>query len=783
MTHGFADVDDTTVENNLIIAEQVRLLYKNASVSMIASLVNPPVVAFVFWNIVDRTSLIAWMAGIVLVTLIRYADVFRYLRFESDPLLADRGARRFTVGAGLSGIAWGLSAVLIFPADSLGHQMVLAFVHGGMLIGAAVAYASVRKSFFAFSIPGSLPIVIRFLVMGDTVHVGMGVMALLFVILTCGMAVHIHKMNTESLAARFENKNLIAHLELAKEGAEELARDLSREIEIRKETEEELQRHQDHLEELVGERSAELMRTNDRLKNEIAERLRAERALARSEEYFRSLIEHSLDVIMVIDANGRILYESPSTERLMGYAPEELHGTVAFDIIHEDERQEAADALARVVQNPGSVDSLVTRVRHRDGSWRVFEVIGKGIADDAGEVTVIVNSRDITERRKMEQELLRAQKLESLGVLAGGIAHDFNNLLTAIMGNITLAKMQVNPTDKTFHRLMRAEEASLRAKDLSRQLLTFSRGGEPVKKMVSIETLVRETAYVALKGTAAAAAFLVPDGLWPAEVDEGQICQLFHNLLVNAEQAMPEGGSITIRCENVHIRPDDMLPLLPGRHVKITVEDQGVGIPKENLNKIFDPYFTTKEKGSGLGLASVYSIARRHNGHIAAESEGGRGSRFHVYLPASEKTELPGAGKEYHGTSGCRVLLMDDEEAIRDVAHEMLREDGHTVTVTEEGGRAVAAYQNALAAGEPFDVVILDLTVPGGMGGLETIRRLLEIDPAVKAIVNSGYSDDRVMADYRRYGFKGVLKKPFEVTDLARKVREVMAMGAPGDSA
>ncbi len=776
MTDGLADIDHDVWqdnEKNLIIEEQVRLLYKNASVTMISSLVNPPVIAFLFWGVVGRASLIAWVTGVMLVTLIRYADVFSYRRSVADPSLTCRRLRRFTVGAGLSGIAWGLSAVLIFPAESLVHQTVLAFVHGGMLIGAAGTYAPVRKSFFAFSIPGSLPIVIRFLAMGDIVHVGMGGMALLFVILISGIAVHIHKMNAESLAVRFANKNLISYLELAKENAEELARDLSQEIEMRKKTEEELQHHREHLEELVGERSAELVSANDRLKNEIAERLKAEKALARSEEYFRSLIEHSLDVIAVIDRGGRILYESPSIERLMGYTPEELRGRVVFDIVHEDDRQIAAEALDKVVQNPGNVDSLVARIRHRNGSWRLFEIIGKGIADDAGTVTVIINSRDITERKKMEQELIRAQKLESIGVLAGGIAHDFNNLLTAIMGNVTLAKMQVTPGDKIFQRLTKVEEASLRAKDLSRQLLTFSRGGKPIKKMASLETLLRETAYAALKGTAAAVEFSIPDGLWPAEVDEGQIRQLFHNLLVNAEQAMPQGGSIMICCENVHIRPDDMLPLLPGRHVKITVEDQGIGIPQENLNRIFDPYFTTKKKGSGLGLASVYSIARRHNGHIAVESEGG-GSRFHVLLPAPEKTAPVRNGEEGLCRGGGRVLLMDDEEAIRDVTQEMLREDGHTVVVTEEGEKAIAVYQNALAAGEPFDVVILDLTVPGGMGGLETIRRLLEIDPKVKAIVSSGYSDDQVMADHRRYGFMGVLTKPFEITGLARKVREVM---------
>jgi signal transduction histidine kinase/CheY-like chemotaxis protein len=386
---------------------------------------------------------------------------------------------------------------------------------------------------------------------------------------------------------------------------------------------------------------------------------------------------------------------------------------------------------------------------------------------------------DITERKKMEEELMKAQKLESLGILAGGIAHDFNNLLTAILGNISVTKMYVSPEDKIYKRLGEAEKACIRTKDLTQQLPTFSRGGVPIKKVVSsLRELIRDTASFAVSGSKVRCEFLVDKELWPVEIDEGQIAQVINNLVINADQAMPYGGVIKIKVENALARNEEGVSLNEERYLKISIEDNGVGIGKEYLPSVFDPYFTTKQKGSGLGLATVYSIIKNHDGYIEVQSELGVGAKFTIYLPATKgEEEKNGEEKEMVAEGVGRVLIMDDEESVREVAGEMLRHLGYDVEYAGNGNEALQKYSMLREKVQTFDVVIIDLTMPGGMGGKEAMERLLNIDPRVKAIVSSGYSNDPVMAEYNRYGFKGVVCKPYRIEELGKTVKEVMRNG------
>ena len=385
---------------------------------------------------------------------------------------------------------------------------------------------------------------------------------------------------------------------------------------------------------------------------------------------------------------------------------------------------------------------------------------------------------EIAERKRAEAELLKAQKLESVGILAGGIAHDFNNILTAILGNISLAKMFANPEDRSFARLAEAEKASLRAKDLTQQLLTFSRGGKPIVKTASVARLLKDSTIFALSGSNILCEFSIPEGLWPVEMDEGQINQVINNVVINAVQAMPEGGTIKVRAENVTLgidRRKQGLPLQGEKYVKVSIQDQGIGIPEESLQKIFDPYYTGKKKGSGLGLAISYSIIKKHLGYITVESELGVGTTFHIFLPASEKEvltekrtgEIPLAGKQ-------RILIMDDEEMVRNVAGTMLEHIGYEAGLAKDGTEAIELYKQAKEAHVPFAVVILDLTIPGGMGGKEAIKKLIELDPKAKVIVSSGYSTDPVMSQFREYGFKGVVTKPYKIEELRDALHKVM---------
>jgi len=407
-----------------------------------------------------------------------------------------------------------------------------------------------------------------------------------------------------------------------------------------------------------------------------------------------------------------------------------------------------------------------------------LEIRAVPIVDEIGNVLMVAEHiRDITEKKKMEEEILKAQKLESVGVLAGGIAHDFNNLLTAIMGNISLAKMCAEPATKAFDRLADAEKACERATGLTQQLLTFSKGGAPVKKTASIVQIITDSAGFMLRGSNVKCEFSLQNNLWAADVDEGQMGQVINNLIINADQAMPDGGVISVTAENVTIADSELLPLPAGRYIRISIQDQGEGISPENMPKIFDPYFTTKERGSGLGLATVYSIIKSHQGHLDVESAEGVGTIFRLYLPASDKEIEPeekiSPEMSSRGGSG-RILVMDDEEIIREIAREVLTHLGYEVVVCGDGKSALALYREALSSGNRFDAVIMDLTIQGGMGGKETMKALLGIDPLVKGIVSSGYNNDPILAHFREYGFSGMVSKPYTVRELQKTLQELV---------
>jgi PAS domain S-box-containing protein len=404
------------------------------------------------------------------------------------------------------------------------------------------------------------------------------------------------------------------------------------------------------------------------------------------------------------------------------------------------------------------------------------------LLDSQGRIKGVLGTyEDITERKRTEGELLTIHKLESVGLLAGGIAHDFNNLLTVIVGNISLAKMATTQVERAFRRLEEAEKACARAKDLTQQLLTFARGGAPVKKMTSLEGIIKDSCRLMLSGSGSRCELEIARDLWLVAVDEGQIRQVMGNIIMNAAQAMPAGGVMQVRAANVLLEPGSGLPLAAGEYVRISIQDEGIGIGKEELRKVFDPYFTTKSDGRGLGLATVYSIITRHGGYVTAESEPGFGATFHVYLPALQQAAPPDAHQPEENPPGVKgkVLIMDDEEVVREVTGEMLRHLGYEVEFAEEGLTAIQAYFRAKELGNPFDTVLMDLTIPGGMGGKEAAERLLSLDPGAKLIVFSGYFSDPVMAEYAKHGFTAVIAKPFRIEQLGKIVDQVTGAAGP----
>lgn len=508
---------------------------------------------------------------------------------------------------------------------------------------------------------------------------------------------------------------------------------------------------------------------------DISERKHAEQAHRESEDRYKQLIDNIDLGITLIDKDYNVVMANRYQGEMFNKASIELLGANCFKEFEkrEDVCAHCPGARAMVSGKPEGVD---TEGVLDDGSTVAVHIKAFPVFDADGEAKGFIEVvENITERKQMEAERLNSQKLESLGILAGGIAHDFNNLLAGILGNISLIKNSVDPEDKIYKRILESEKASLYAGELTKQLLTFAKGGEPVKEATSMGELIEESCNFALRGSNVKCSPTIADELSLVEVDRGQISQVINNILINARHAMPEGGIIDVSAENSVVSAQDNLPLNPGKFVLASIEDKGVGIPVEILPKIFDPYFTTKKKGSGLGLASAYFIIKKHDGHIGVESEVGTGTTVHIYLPRSVKELARTDAKEEVLITGTgRLLIMDDEEIIRDVASEYAKQIGFVCEVANDGIEVIEKYTKARDGGEPFDVVIMDLTVRGGMGGTEAVKRMLEIDPDARVIVSSGYSEDPVMSDYKKSGFCGVLAKPYTVARLSEVLDEAM---------
>ncbi len=508
---------------------------------------------------------------------------------------------------------------------------------------------------------------------------------------------------------------------------------------------------------------------------DISDRVNAERTIRESEKKYRTLFTDSRDAIYMISRDGVFLDVNQATEKLFGYSRSELIGMKVLSL-YVDPGQRAK--LQAEIESAGSIRDFELRLLHRSGHEITCLATASLWLDSEGKIRGYHGIlRDITEKRRTESELIKAQKLEAIGILAGGIAHDFNNLLTGILGNISLLKLKAQDNKYIHERLEQTERAGLQARNLTQQLLTFSKGGEPVKRTAPIKELLVEASRFALRGSNVRCLFDFAEDLRQVHGDTGQLGQVIQNLTLNSDQAMPTGGTLTITARNTTVPGGDNLQLPPGNYVTILFADTGCGIKEELLEKIFDPYFTTKPQGNGLGLAISYSIIRKHGGLLSVSSSPGKGTTFTIILPASEKKNgaAPSSAEISGPPSGQgRILLMDDEPLIRRIAGEMLRTSGYEVTLANDGTVATDLYLEAMEAGTPFDAVILDLTIPGGMGGRETLSCLRGIDPEVKAVVSSGYSNDPIMSDYKKHGFCAVIPKPYSIKQLAKTLHEIM---------
>ncbi len=532
---------------------------------------------------------------------------------------------------------------------------------------------------------------------------------------------------------------------------------------------------------------------------------------------YRLLVENSLGLMCIHDFDGVLLSINPAVAESLGYRLEDGLGRNLREFLAPSVQNMFDDYLRRIRTNP--VDTGLMRLVAKDGTERIWLyrnvqceqsgpralVLGhalditerinaeralkqsrKDLAKARDELALRVAERtaelrqtnerlraEIEQREQIEEELLRARKLEALAVLAGGIAHDFNNFLTIVQGNLELATILTQPGDSVLRDILeQAGTACRRAASLSSQLLTFGKGGAPIVRAASVAQLLEDSVNLARAGSQVSFDLVIPADLWPAELDTGQIGQVFHNVLLNARQAVPEGGVVEVRAENERIK-QGAAPLNAGAYVRISVRDNGCGIAPDILPRIFDPYFTTKGTGRGLGLATAYSIVAKHRGHLSVDSTLGVGTTLSIHLPASEMAPAIQPASVVRTGAG-RILIMDDEEAIRKLLEQMLTRLGYEPECSRDGAEAVELYDRARASGRAFAAVLLDLTVPGGMGGEEACARLRRIDPSVKLIVSSGYSDSPVMSEFQEHGFDDVIRKPYTLAELSQVMSRVV---------
>ncbi|MCP4547503.1 MAG: PAS domain S-box protein [bacterium] len=510
---------------------------------------------------------------------------------------------------------------------------------------------------------------------------------------------------------------------------------------------------------------------------DITDQKLAEKRITQSGKFLDSIINGISDPIFVKDDMHRWIAFNDAFCKMLGYSRDELLGKSDDDFFPQGQVDEfwAHDDKVFASDEPDINEEEISLA----GSTRIIVTLKSAFTNPiTGKRNLVGTIRDITEQKRGEQELLKMQKLKSVGILAGGIAHDFNNVLMGLFGYVSLAKERLPEGDPVINDLEIAEQYMGRATRLTKQLLTFAKGGEPVKRNVSLSELVDSVVRFDLSGSSVGFIFKQDPDLWAVEVDQGQMQQVFSNLAINAKQAMPDGGHLEITMENVELARDVGQNLSPGRYVKVICKDDGIGIDARHIDRIFDPYFSTKQSGSGLGLAMTYSIISKHGGHITADSTAGEGAVFTLYLPASDLPRMPKVNKARTvsavGKAGARVLMMDDEEGICLLAKEIMTSAGYSVETALDGDQAIAIYREFMEAGEPFDVVIMDLTIPGGMGGKEAVREILAIDADARVIVSSGYADDAVMSRFADYGFKDVAVKPYSPTKLLQILNRVL---------
>ncbi|MEJ2034325.1 MAG: response regulator [Deltaproteobacteria bacterium] len=782
-----------------LYAEQVRHFARVAPLAMTATVVNAVILAFFLRRQIAHSTLALWLGTVFLITLLRLPLFYRQALSFPSPSAAKRLGRWFTLGEAIAGLVWGAAAVFLFPIGSVVHEVFIAFVLGGMVAGAAGTLSVIMPAFLAYSLPAILPIIIRFLLLPGEIHTAMGIMAAVFLALMIPIAYRNSAILRDNFRLNFINYDLIAHLSEAKDKAEASNIQLTLEITERRKAEEALQRSQAELENKVAARTRELATANMKMAAEIAERARTEEKLKKTNELLERIFSTSFLKIAYLDpefnfirvnrayaaADGRSPDEFPGKNHRAyaaadGRSPDEFPGKNHFDLYPNAEnesifRQAVATGQSISFQARPFINAAHPERGTTYWDWELIPIKGK-----QGEIKCLALFLiDVTDRIKAERNWRQAQKLEAIGTLAGGIAHDFNNILNVILGYTDLALRGLPADDPIATKLQKVKSASQRAADLVRQILAFSRLGGEEREPVRLQELIAEGVNL-LRGTLPATISIeteISPDCRPVLGNSSQIHQIIMNLGTNAYHAMRRrGGVLSITLREILIEPPAEGDLLPGPYARLTVADTGQGINRKDLERIFDPYFTTKEigRGTGLGLAIVHGIVKSHQGAIRAESEIGKGTMFEILLPvirgksiALEKRREPAPA----AVAG-RILFVDDEELIVQLGREMLEQLGLEVVTATTGREALEIFRQDPAR---FDLVITDQTMPE-LTGAELSEGLLEIRPGIPIILATGHSELIDEQQAKDLGIREFVMKPYTLAQLSAVVRRALGI-------
>ncbi len=763
-----------TKDDQQLFHQQIHHLYALAPVGIIASLINGSILVFILRNFIAGEVLAGWFTCLFVVNAVWCVLVRSYRRQAPAPSETHRWAMWFLGGNAASGIVWGGAGFFLYATTSIPHEIFLAFVLGGMIAGSSAVHAALQEAFLAYSLPTVVPLIIRFFQQGNELHVAMGIMAIFFFVMMSMTARHNCRMIANSLRFQFENSQLVGDLLRARDQAEDANKVLSSEIGYRRTVEKELVANRDHLESLVEARTAESKK---------------------SEARYRYLAENITDVIWVMELDGsRFSYMSPSVQPFRGYTSEEAVRLSLEETLTPESAKEAKTVIEEelLLEQAGTADpqrSRTLELEHfcKDGSTKWTEVRGSFARDEQGKAIGILGiTRDISHRRKIEEEkrhleaqLLQAKKMEAMGTLAGGIAHDFNNILGAILGYAELGITQISPNHKVKSYLEEVLTAGLRAKELVKQILSFSRRSSQERVAVDLKVIVREALNL-LRATLPAtieirSSFEVDEAVVFA--DATQLHQVVMNLGANAEYAMRnDGGILDVQLTSVELTPISVVEfpsLKEGTYLQLTIRDTGQGIPAQALERIFEPFFTTKGKGegTGLGLAVVHGVVIGHGGHIAVSSTKGQGTTFTLLLPRLDVV-LPAHSEhpeEWPKGSG-RVLYVDDEEMLARWGEQLLTHLGYAVVATTNPHEALDLFR---MQPNQFNLVVTDQTMPA-MSGEAFARALLAIREDIPIILCTGFSHNMTAEKAAHLGLSAFLMKPVNAAAFSHTIKRVL---------